>query len=66
MRYRLRTLLIVLAVAPVLLAVGWWIADALTKDDLLPPGYYIGEGIRLERPLGSEFKLGEAANEGPR
>jgi hypothetical protein len=39
MRYRLRTLLIVLALGPVVLAGGYWVADALIEDPL-PPGYY--------------------------
>jgi hypothetical protein len=59
MRYRLRTLLIVLAVGPVVLAGGYWAVDALNPKPL-PPGYYIYDGadVNYQPPPGmSSFKL---------
>jgi hypothetical protein len=39
MQYRLSTLLILLALGPMALAVGYWAADAFIEDPL-PPDYY--------------------------
>ena len=42
MRYRLRTLLILLAVGPPLVAAGWWGYVQWRRSQTVEPGVYVG------------------------
>jgi hypothetical protein len=57
MRYRLRTLLIVLALGPMMVAAGYWAWDALRPK---PSPWYI-DGAKDYMPPGPEFKLSREA-----